>query len=60
VKSAGEFINQQSRLLSEEGRAAEKLALPEPLAEAFDPYIAAAWTDLCLAIFNLNEFVYVD
>jgi len=25
-----------------------------------EPYLAAAHTDLCLAIFNLNEFIYVD
>lgn len=60
LKAATEFISQQSQLLREEGREAKKLALPEPMPDATDPYTAAAWTDFCLAMFNLNEFAYVD
>jgi hypothetical protein len=60
VKSASEFLDRQSQLLRDEGRSAKKLALPEPMPDAADPYTAAAWTDFCLAMFNLNEFVYVD
>lgn len=46
--------------LREEGRAAEQLALPWPLVTSVDPYQATALVEFCLAMFNTNEFVYVD
>jgi hypothetical protein len=46
--------------LRREGRDRDELALPTVLPDGADPYEAAALTDLCLALFNLNEFVYVD
>jgi hypothetical protein len=50
----------ETQRLHEEGHAAEQLALPRPLAEGADPYQAAALVEFCLAMFNTNEFVYVD
>jgi hypothetical protein len=40
----------------------ESLALPSPApsAESISKSDAAALVDLCLAMFNLNEFIYLD
>jgi hypothetical protein len=54
------FLEAQTQKLKGEGRAASDLALPSPLPAGSDLYRAAALTDFCLAMFNLNEFVYVD
>ncbi|MCH7686352.1 MAG: hypothetical protein IH899_06685 [Planctomycetes bacterium] len=43
-----------------ENRNAEELALPESMPAGTDIFAAAALTDFCLAIFNLNEFLYID
>ena len=55
-----QFLIHQRKLLETEGRRHDQLALPVPCPEDADPLAAAALTDLCLAIFNLSEFVYVD
>lgn len=55
-----EFLERQSELLRDRAGANELMALPIPMAEATDPTEAAALTDLCLAIFNSNEFIYID
>jgi hypothetical protein len=54
------FLEQQQELLRAESRATESLALPIPWSESTDPVYGAALTDLCLALFNLNEFLYID
>ena len=43
-----------------EARPRDELALPPDLPDTTDPYAAAALVDACLAIFNANEFVYID
>jgi hypothetical protein len=59
--SAGlRFLGEQAVKLRESNRSVNELALPDPLPEGTDPFAAAALTDFCLALFNLNEFVYVD
>jgi hypothetical protein len=59
--SAGlRFLGEQAVKLKESNRPASELALPSSLPEGTDPHAAAALTDFCLALFNLNEFVYVD
>jgi hypothetical protein len=58
--AARELLAGEANRLREEGRAAEQLALPRPLVEGVDPYQAAALVEFCLAMFNANEFVYVD
>ncbi len=60
LQRALQFLEQQSTLVRQEGRVGERLALPHPVPAFMEPYLAAAHTDLCLAIFNLNEFIYVD
>jgi hypothetical protein len=54
------FLTEQAALLSRENRQASDLALPIPPVSDLDPHAAAAMTDLCLALFNTNEFVYLD
>ena len=55
-----EFVTQQASQLSQESRAREELALPTRCPASIDPYAAAAFTDMCLALFNSNEFIYID
>ena len=55
-----QFMEQQRKLAQKAGRPAGRLALPIPVSADLDPYQATAYTDLCLAVFNLNEFIYVD
>jgi hypothetical protein len=60
LTTAGEFLAEQARRLNKESQTAKQLALPVPMPDGTDPYLAAALTDLCLGLFNLNEFVYID
>ena len=57
---AARFVESQAGQLKESNRAAAELALPAPLPEGLDQQWGAAFTDFCLALFNVNEFVYVD
>ncbi len=44
-----------------EAQGTERLAIPSPAPrEGISSALAAAWVDLCLAMFNLNEFLYLD
>ena len=54
------FLTEQIQLLRREARAPAELALPLPCPPSSDPYEAAALTDLCLALFNSSEFLYLD
>lgn len=54
------FLIRQRALLADEGRDVDQLATALSGGSTFDPYASAALTDLCLALFNSNEFVYVD
>ncbi len=60
LQRAIQFMDQQRKLAQKERRSANRLALPIPLPAGLNPYQATAYTDLCLAVFNLNEFIYVD
>jgi hypothetical protein len=55
-----EFLQRQTERLKEERRNTDDLVRPIPPSASLDPYRAAALVDACLAIFNSNEFVYVD
>ena len=57
---AVDFVERTAARLRLEGREARELALPPDLPQERDPYHAAALTDFCLALFNLNEFIYID
>lgn len=54
------FLENQAIQLKGSNRSVAELALPVPLPDGVDPLKAAAVTDFCLALFNLNEFVYID
>ncbi len=56
---ARQFVQDNAALLKQSNRSTDTLALPTP-ATGTDPYTAAAFVDLCLSLFNLNEFVYID
>jgi uncharacterized protein DUF1553/uncharacterized protein DUF1549 len=58
LQIAIEFLEKQTGQLR--GRPAGQLVLPKELPEGTDPYASAALTDYCLALMNLNEFVYID
>jgi hypothetical protein len=60
VTGAMRFIEQQRQTLAEKGDVPKDLRpLPEPVA-AIDTSHAAAFVDLCHALFNANEFLFVD
>ena len=58
--AAAELLATEAARLRGENAASETLALPLPLAAGADPYAAAALVEFCLALFNTNEFAYVD
>ncbi|MFP6672190.1 MAG: hypothetical protein VB857_12305, partial [Pirellulaceae bacterium] len=60
LQRAIQFLDQQRELAHKERRPASRLALPIPSPQGIDPYFSAAYSDLCLVVFNLNEFIYVD
>jgi hypothetical protein len=60
VALARKFLSKQRTQLEFEGRERAPLALPMPRLDSADPYAAAALVDLCLALLNSSEFVYVD
>jgi Protein of unknown function (DUF1553)/Protein of unknown function (DUF1549) len=57
---AAQFLDRETAQIKASGRAVSALAIPANLPETVEPFRAAALTDFCLALFNLNEFVYVD
>ncbi len=60
LQRAIQFLKDQANRARQESRPSGQLALPVPVPTMLNPYQATAYTDLCLAIFNLNEFIYVD
>ncbi len=58
--NAREFLSTQSQRLRAEHRSPNDLALPDPPLSNADVYQNAALVQFCLAMFNANEFVYVD
>lgn len=58
MAAAHELLAGEARRLRSESAAA--VASPLPFPQGADAYEAAALVELCLAMFNLNEFVYVD
>ena len=59
LNASVEFVEEQSKALRKENRNEETLGTPFG-AESIDPFKGTALTDLCLAIFNLNEMIYLD
>ncbi|EDL60204.1 DUF1549 and DUF1553 domain-containing protein [Gimesia maris] len=54
------FLSTQQKILAQEQRSAGELLLPLSETPIKNAYAGAALTDLCLAIFNTSEFLYVD
>jgi hypothetical protein len=54
------FLKEQSEMLRGENRDPAELAIPKGSFHQTDPYRGAALTDYCLALFNLNEMLYLD
>jgi len=54
------FLKSQTATLSTEKRPAKTLLLPLTSTKIADPCAGAALTDLCLAILNTSEFIYID
>jgi hypothetical protein len=59
-QTARQFLREDSDRLRSKNRKAEELALPKSMPAGTDIFAAAALTDFCLAIFNINEFLYID
>ena len=55
-----DFLNQQSGLIA--GRLAknDKVPLPDAVPQGMPPARAAAFVDLCQALLNSNEFIYMN
>ncbi|WP_232105526.1 DUF1549 and DUF1553 domain-containing protein [Gimesia panareensis] len=60
LEELANFLKSQQDILRKEQRAVDQLLLPLGKTEMQDPYAGAALTDLCLAVLNSNEFIYVD
>ncbi len=54
------FLTSQKSLLVQEKRPYDTLAIPRTDLDISDAAAAAALTDLCLALLNSSEFLYVD
>jgi len=60
LATALRFLETDATRLRHSNRPQDELALPTSFRESTDPYAGAALTDFCLALFNLNEFIYLD
>ncbi len=54
------FVQADARQLRESGVSSDRIVAAPIAVEGVDCYDFAALTDLCLAVFNLNEFIYID
>jgi hypothetical protein len=59
-KLAMDFLRQQSALIKSRIEAKQPVALPSNCPVEIDQAWAAALVDFCHALFNSNEFVYVN
>ena len=57
---AKKFLQGQATLLKASGRKPGEMALPKSQGKDLEPAAAAALVQFCLAMFNLNEFIYID
>jgi hypothetical protein len=60
MKTMRTFLKRQEALCREREQAKKPLLTPLPADEEVPPAFAAAVVDLCHAILNLNEFLFVD
>ena len=60
MRMAEEFLREQGERLRDRLRMRLPVAVPEGIPPGVDPATAAALADYCLALFNRNEFLYID
>lgn len=53
------FLKEQSAFIRQRIQRGEKVATLNELSKSVDAAETAAWVDLCLSTYNLNEFVYL-
>jgi hypothetical protein len=59
TKALTKFLAEQTKLIRANVAAGKPVGDTPGLADTADPVVARALADLCLAVFNVNEFVYV-
>jgi hypothetical protein len=59
LKATQKFLTDQRAILRARAAGGEKLALPGDRPKGIDAAQFAALSDLCLAVLNMNEFMYV-
>ncbi len=57
---AMDFLREQSERLRDRLRMRLPVDVPAETPTGVDPALATAMADFCLALFNRNEFLYVD
>ena len=60
LKAAAQFLDLQAGVIAPRQGANEPLLLPLPFPKFQNPARGAALVDFCHALFNSNEFLYVD
>jgi hypothetical protein len=60
ISEAEQFLLDQSRKIAASDESLEPAMLPEPMPPAMPPADAAAAVDLCHALLNASEFLFVD
>ena len=55
-----QFLQEETQRMFDSKRPVNELSVPEHIPKEVTVQTAAALTEFCLAILNLNEFVYVD
>jgi hypothetical protein len=60
LSSALRFLDDEAMKLKQSERPVSDFAVPAELPKGIELWTGAALTEFCLALFNLNEFVYVD
>jgi hypothetical protein len=59
-QASQEFLDAQSTLIKHQQRGHDQLAIPIPVPVGWTAEKAAAASQLCLIMFNMNEFLYID
>ncbi len=60
LQASQEFLEEQAALVKAGERGSELLALPIPSPAGWTLEKTVAASQLCLVLFNMNEFLYID
>jgi hypothetical protein len=60
ITLARSFLDDQADRVYDLERSVPGASLPEPCPSCLEPHYAAAYVDLCHALLNSSEFVFVD